>query len=88
MYIIELLYIILCKLAPSGCSFLSSLPAGARIHLELQLDSDNEGIEKDLFEIAQHMLEWEDKLCVHLGLTKVDIHDIKAMYSGNPSLQR
>ena len=65
-----------------------SLPASARIHLEMQLDSDNEGIEKDLSEIAQHMLEWEEELCVHLGLTKVDIHDIKAMYSGNPSLQR
>ena len=35
------------KLAPSGCSFLSSLPASAGIHLEMQLDSDNDGIEKD-----------------------------------------
>ena len=72
----------------AGSSFLSSLPAGARIHLELQLDSDNEGVEKDLSEIAQHMLGWEEKLCVHLRLTKVDIHDIKATYSGNPPLQR
>ena len=72
----------------AGSSFLSSLPASARIHLGMQLDSDSEGVEKDLSEIAQHMLEWEDKLCVYLGLTKVDIHDIKAMYSCNPPLQR
>ena len=61
---------------------MSSLPASARPHLELQLDW------VALCEIAHHMLDWEERLCTHLGLTEVDIHDIKAMPIGNPSLQR
>ena len=66
----------------------SSLPAGARPHLELQLDHGHEGVDKDLNEIAHRMLHWEGKLSAHLGLTEVDIQDIKEMYSSKPSLQR
>ena len=57
-------------------SYLSSLPACARPHLELQLDWGHEGVDKDLSEIADHMLDWEEKLSTHLGLTTTDIHDI------------
>ena len=64
-----------------------SLPASARPLLDKQLDWDNE-TERDLIEIAHHMLDWEEKLCPHLGLTVVDVHDIKEMYSGKPKLQR
>ena len=60
----------------------SSLPASALPHLEQQLDWN------DLIEIAHHMLDWEEKLCTHLGLTAVDIHDIKAKHQNNPELQR
>jgi hypothetical protein len=65
----------------------SSLPDSAHRHLDQLLDWDNQ-IDKDLTEIAHHMLEWEEKLCTHLGLTAVDAHDIKAKYSSNPELQR
>ena len=64
-----------------------SLPASARPLLEQLLDWDNE-TERDLIDIAHHMLDWEEKLCPHLGLTVVDVHDIKEMYSGKPKLQR
>ena len=69
-------------------SHVSSLPVGARPHLELQLDWGNEGVDKDLIEIAYHMLDWEEKLCSHMGLTEVDVHDIKAIHRDNPELQR
>ena len=55
---------------------MSSLPACARPHLELQLDSDNNGVETDLHEIADHMIRWEEKLSAPLGLTERDVHDI------------
>ena len=38
--------------------------------------------------IAHHMLDWEEKLRSHLGLTEVDVHDIKAVHGSNPGLQR
>ena len=38
--------------------------------------------------IAHDMLDWEEKLCFCLGLTEVDVHDIKEMYSGKHELQR
>ena len=63
-------------------AYASSLPAGALPHLEQQLDWN------DLIEIAHHMLDWEEKLCTHLRLTAVDIHDIKAKHQNNPELQR
>ncbi len=52
-------------------AYVSFLPAGARCHLELELDGGSEGRELDLIEIAHHMLHWEEKLCAHLGLTDV-----------------
>ena len=58
-----------------------SLPPPARPHLELQLDSD-------IHQIADHMLELEEKLSAHLGLTAVDISDIKERNPSNPELQR
>ena len=56
---------------------MSSLPANARPHLEQQIDWNNEGVERDLNEIAYHMINWEERLCSYLGLTDVDVHDIK-----------
>ncbi len=57
-------------------SYVSSLPANARPHLELQLDWGHEGVDKDLIEIAYCMIKWEEELVVPLGLTEVDVHDI------------
>ena len=60
---------------------MSSLVASANVHplLEQQLDWDHEGVDKDLI----HMLNWEEKLCSHLGLTEVDRHDIYTLANQN-----
>ena len=64
------------------------LPPSARPHLELQLDWGHGDVEKDLSEIANHMLDWEEKLVTHLELTPIDIHDLKNKYSNEPVLER
>ena len=69
-------------------SYVSTLPASARPHLEQLLDWGHGGVDKDLCEIAHHMLNWEVQLAPHLGLTSTDISDIKTIYSNNPALQR
>ena len=73
---------------PDFSDYMSLLPPNARPHLELKLDHDNKGVDKDLYEIAEHMLGWDEQLSTHLKLTDVDIHDIKDKYNSKPSLQR
>ena len=73
---------------PDYQSYLSRLPVDARPHLELQLDCGHEGVDRDLNEIADHSLDWEEKLSVPLGLTATDISDIKKKYQNEPALQR
>jgi len=68
--------------------YLSSLPPAARPHLEYMLDQGHDGVEVDLISIAESMLQWEEKLATHLGLTAVDISDIKEAYRDRPVLQR
>ena len=63
-------------------SLMVSLLASAYPHLEQQVNYH------DLTKIAHYMLDWEEKLCTHLGLTAVDTHDIKARQPNNPELQR
>ena len=63
--------------------YLSSLSDRARSHLNDPVDWNN-----DLIVIAHPMLDWEERLCTHLGLTDVDVHDIKAKHQNNPKLQR
>ena len=70
-------------IGPNFSAYVSSLPPHVRPHLEVQLDWD-----KDIDVIAHHMLDWEEKLRSHLGLTEVDVHDIKAVHGSNPGLQR
>ena len=67
---------------------ISSLPAGVRRYLDEVLDWDQKGVDKDLMEIAHHMLGWEEQLSALLGLTQVDMHDINRIYSNQPELQR
>ena len=69
-------------------SYLSSLPATALAYLEKQLDWDHEGVDQHLNEIADIMIDWEEKLSTFLGLTEVQIHDLKEKYSQKPVLQR
>ena len=78
----------LCAMYADYQAYVSSLPLHARPHLEFQLDSGHDGVEMDLHQIAEHMLEWEVKLSAHLGLTPVDISDTKDMYLSKPDLQR
>ena len=66
--------------------WISSLPPAVHLHLEYLLDKDND-VDRDLREIAYHMLDWDLKLSTHLKLTEVDIRDIK-QYFKEPELQR
>ena len=68
-------------------SYVSSLPACARPHLELRLDWGHDGVERDLYAVADHMIKWEEILAAPLGLTEIDIHDITESIC-NPVLQR
>ena len=67
---------------------MSSLPSSAHPLLDMQLDWESGGVERDLAEVAQHLLDWEEKLSTHLGLTPIDISDIKEMHMKKPALQR
>ena len=69
-------------------TYVASLPESARHYLNQALDFDNNGVDKDLNEIAHHMLHWEEELSSYFELTVVDIHDIKAENSDKPKLQR
>ena len=68
--------------------YLRYLPPAARPYLDKELDWDNDGVERDLCEIADQMSDWETKLAVPLGLTLTDIHDIKSKHPNQPVLQR
>ena len=74
--------------SPDLHAYISSLPGPARPHLELELDWGNHGVEKDLAEIADHMSDWEKRLSTHLGLTYIEISDIKKIHLIEPALQR
>ena len=46
-------------------------------------------MERDLNFIAEHMLDWEERLSALLGLRYVDIHDIKKEFENKrPILER
>ena len=69
-------------------SYKSSLPASALQYLERTLDWDHEGVDIDLNEVADHMLDWEERLSTLLGMTPIEIHDIKLENPTNLRLQR
>ena len=69
-------------------TMVSSLPSSASEHLDMKLDWDNEGVNKDLVEIANQMIHWEEKFSTHLDLTAVEIYDIKEGNHNKPKLQR
>ena len=78
---------VLYFIVPDLHCYVSSLPASVRPYLELQLDTGHEGVEKDLYEIANDMLNWEE-ISTHLRLTATDVSDIKEMNLNKPALQR
>ena len=69
-------------------SYLSSIPATALPYLDNLLDWDQEGVDRHLNRIADAMIEWEENLSIWLGLTEVQIHDLKKIYSQEPVLLR
>ncbi len=68
--------------------FVSSLPVSVHHYLTLRLDCDSAGVENDLYEIAEDMLNWEEKLVPCLKLTPANISDIKDKHISKPALQR
>ena len=67
-------------------TYISTLPQSL---LEKELDWDSEGVDKDLVEIADKMIHWEEKgLHSLLELSHIDVHDIKDAYRDKPVLQR
>jgi L-lactate utilization protein LutB len=68
----------------SGVSaYLSTLPGSALRYLDKPVDRNT-----DLIVLAKPMVNWEQKLQTYLGLTDVDVHDIKSSLSNQPELQR
>ena len=71
--------------------YISTLPPYARSLLDKELDWDNKGVDKDLVEIADKMIHWEEKgLHTLLELDHIDIHDIEDTYKykDKPVLKR
>lgn len=65
------------------------LPSSVHHYLGFELDWDSEGVESDLSRIAHVMVNWEEKLSNHMGLTEVHIHDVKnGEFRDKPELQR
>ncbi len=64
-------------------AYLSGVPD---TYLDQPLDWDN-NVERDLKDIVECMLEWEEKLTSHFNLTPANIHDIKAT-NASPILGR
>ena len=73
---------------PDYQAYLSFLSPRVHPLLEKQLYWDHGGVDVDLNEIADHMLDWEDRLSAHLGLTRIDINHIKEIHLHQPRLQR
>ena len=71
----------------SYSEYVNLIPLQNRFKLDKTLDYEHNRVEKDLTEIAGFFVDWESKAS-HLGLTNVDISDIKETYRSKPELQR
>ncbi len=56
----------------------SSLSPAAQANLDKKLDWDHGDVNKDLEQIADYMLDWEEKLAAKMALTEMDIFNLKA----------
>lgn len=68
-------------------TYLTKLHPSVNVFLKKRLDWDAGGVDKDLIKIAEHMLNWREKLSGHLELTNVEINDILEREDA-PALQR
>ena len=63
------------------CSYVSTLPSAALPFLDKVLDWDHDGVDRHLSKIAEYMIDWEAKLSFLLGMTDIEIHDLKEIHS-------
>ena len=63
--------------APSLEDILARVPKPLRCKLDQRLDEGHEGVSRHLGYIAQNIPEWEGRVADQLGLTEVNIRDIK-----------
>ena len=63
--------------APSLEDILARVPEPLRCKLDQRLDEGHEGVSRHLGYIAQNIPEWEGRVADQLGLTEVNIRDIK-----------
>ena len=59
----------------------------ARNQLDMVIDSENNGVSKHLGRIANAMYEWEGRIADELGLSVVDVAEIKLKHPSNLKLQ-
>ena len=70
-----------------------SIPESSRWKVDREIDFENKGVQggtvdKHLGRIAAQMINWEGTIGDNLGLTRVDIANVKEKYPQNPELQR
>ena len=70
-----------------------SIPESSRWKVDREIDFENKGVQGDtvdkhLGRIAAQMIDWEGTIGDNLGLTRVDIANVKEKYPQNPELQR
>lgn len=71
--IVKLCLDVIAVLSATACSWLDEM-----------LDWDHHGVNSDLYSIAEHMVDWEEKLAALLQLTDVEIHDLKKIHINDP----
>ena len=67
---------------------LSRVPEILQHKLDEKVDSKHAGVSKDVGYIASRFTEWDGRVADELGLTQVEISDIKKKSNGNPEQQR
>ena len=69
--------------------YVSLLPTSVHGYLKETLDWDNDGVDKDLNDIAARLSDWEVKLSVPFQLKQHEIHDLKEQHrDSDPALLR
>lgn len=63
------------------------IPPSALPYLKEQLDWDNNGVDCDLCEIADQLVNWEVHFAIPFRLTQIEIEDLK-VEQNNPVLLR
>ena len=65
--------------------YAARVPAGK---LDLVLDEEHGGVDIHLGEIADATDEWDTVLAPHMGLTEIELRDIRSNHRDNRAFQR